>query len=431
MALPEENHAHDPLTFPEGFIWGSATASFQVEGNNINSDWWEWEKRKEPIEKHSGVACDQYNRYPEDIKLLKNLGHQAYRMSIEWSRIEPENGIFNQDAIDHYIDELKLLKESGITVMLTLHHFSNPMWFSKKGGWLSFRAVHYFERFVKKVAPLLAEYVDFWVTLNEYPGYVFDAYGRGKFPPNVSSRPKMIWAMWNMSQAHKKAYKVIHKFDKKAKVGVAHNITSYNALHKHSFRENIAVWLLDLMGNHALYWLTGIGTHDFLGINYYYNCYLDGRNSFVPRIFNIEETKKDVSDLGWEVRPEGIFDVLMDFSDYRKPMYITENGIASTNDDRRVRFLLSFLKEVYHAIAAGANIRGYFYWSLMDNYEWVEGFKPRFGLVAIDFDDDLKRIPRPSAYVYREIIQNNGIPHDLLKLLGHSIRVEEVVKIDK
>lgn len=428
MALPEENHAHDPLTFPDGFIWGSATASHQVEGNNINNDWWEWEKRTEPVERQSGIACDQYNRYPEDIDLLKDLGHQAYRMSIEWSRIEPEDGIFNQDAIDHYIEELKLLKEKGIIVMLTLHHFTNPLWFTKKGAWLHWNAANYFERYVKKVVPQIAEYVDFWITLNEYPGYVFDAYGRGKFPPNVRSKFKMVWAMWNMSDAHAKAYKVIHKFDKKAKVGVAHNITSYNALHKHSFRENIAVWMMDLLGNHALYWMTGIKTHDFLGVNYYYNRYLDGTKNFFPRIFDIETSRKDVSDMGWEVRPEGIFDVLMDFTDYHKPMYITENGIASTNDDRRVRFLLSFLKEVYHAIAAGADIRGYIYWSLMDNYEWVEGFKPRFGLVAIDFDDDLKRIPRPSAYVYKDIIENNGIRHDLLKLLGHGIQVEEVLK---
>lgn len=428
MALPEETHDHEPLKFPDGFLWGSATSSHQVEGNNINNDWWEWEKRTEPVERQSGIACDQYNRYPEDIQLLKDLGHQVYRMSIEWSRVEPENGIFNQDAIDHYIDELKLLKEKGIIVMLTLHHFSNPLWFTKKGAWLHWNAANYFERYVKKIVPQIAPYVDFWITLNEYPGYVFDAYGRGKFPPNIRSRPKMVWAMWNMSDAHVKAYKAIHKFDKKAKVGVAHNITSYNALHKHSFRENIAVWMMDLLGNHALYWMTGIKTHDFLGVNYYYNRYLDGTKSFFPQIFNIEASKKDVSDMGWEVRPEGIFDVLMDFTDYHKPMYITENGIASTNDDRRVRFLLSFLKEIYHAIAAGADIRGYVYWSLMDNYEWVEGFKPRFGLVAVDFDDGLKRIPRPSAYVYKDIIKNNGIRHDLLKLLGHGIQVEEVLK---
>lgn len=428
MSLPEETHSHGPLTFPDNFVWGSATSSHQIEGNNINNDWWEWEKRTQPADKQSGIADDHYNRYPEDIELLKSLGHQVYRMSVEWSRIEPEDGIFNQDAIDHYIDELKMLKENGLKVMMTLHHFTNPMWFTRKGAWLHWNAANYFERYVKKIVPIFGEYVDFWITLNEYPGYVFDAYGRGKFPPNVKNKFKMIWAMWNMSDAHCKSYKVIHKYDKKAQVGVAHNVTSYNALHKHSFRENVAVWVLDMFGNHALYWLTGIGTHDFLGLNYYYNRYLDGGKSFVPRVYDIETSKKDVSDMGWEVRPEGIFDVMMDFSDYRKPIYITENGIASTNDDRRVRFLLSFLKEVYHAIAAGADIRGYMYWSLLDNYEWVEGFTPRFGLVGVDFENKQKRIVRPSAYVYKDIIKNNGIRHDLLKLLGHSIRVEEVVK---
>ncbi|QQG43125.1 MAG: glycoside hydrolase family 1 protein [Candidatus Daviesbacteria bacterium] len=428
MDTPEPKHDHAQLEFPQGFLWGAATSSYQVEGNNMYSDWWQWEVNHQPFDLRSGQACDQYNRYAEDFALAKDLNHNAHRLSLEWARIEPEEDQFNQNEIDHYKQVLKSLKDQGFTVMLTLHHFTNPAWFAKKGGWESFGAPKRFERFVKKVVPELKDYVDLWITINEPGVLMFQGYLIGVWPPQKKSFPTGIRVYWNLARAHKKAYKAIHQLVPNAKVGIANNVSSFDAFHHHSLREEIGVWALDIINNHLFYQMTGIQTHDFLGLNYYFNQYLSfNTHSRFPSFVDIATTKKDTSDLGWEVYPEGIFDVLMDFSDYHKPIYITENGLASTNDDRRVRFLISYLKEIYHAIQTGADVRGYFHWSLIDNFEWADGFVPRFGLVEVDFATQ-KRTPRPSSKVYAEIIKHNGIEHKLLKLLGHGIDVEAELK---
>ncbi|MBI2021390.1 glycoside hydrolase family 1 protein [Candidatus Daviesbacteria bacterium] len=425
---PKEKHDHATLFFPKNFLWGAAASAHQVEGNNINNDWWEWEQRTQPEDKRSLEACDQYNRFASDFELIKKLGHNSHRLSLEWSRIEPTEGQFNQEAIDHYKKVLKALKERDLIVMLTLWHFTLPLWVAKTGGWANGKTVSYFERFLKKVVPEIKDYVDLWITLNEPGGYAVDAFYKGKFPPNVKSKSKLLKAYWNLAQAHKKSYQLIHEIIPSAKVGIAQNINSFDAFHHHSIRESIAEWILDILYNHSFYFLTGKKTHDFLGINYYFNNYIsfNGEHAKLPSLINVSETQKDLSDMGWEIYPEGIFDILMDFSDYHLPIYITENGLASTNDDRRCRFLIAYLKEVYHAIQSGADVRGYFHWSLIDNYEWVEGFEARFGLVEVDFKTQ-KRTVRPSAYVYKEIIKNNGIYHYLLRFLGHTVKADEVL----
>jgi beta-glucosidase len=425
--LPEPKHDHASLIFPEGFLWGAGTSSFQVEGNNFDSEWWYWEQVNVAVSMRSGLACNQYQLFDEDFKLAKELEHNSHRLSIEWSRIEPKNGEFNLVEIDHYKKVLKSLKDKGFTVMLTLWHFSNPEWFAEAGGWTSSSAPKYFARFVEKIAPELSEYVDFWVTINEPGVYTFMAYlggdDSGPFPPAHKSKMLAAKATWNMARGHKKVYKILKKYKKP--IGIAQNVQSFEADHEHSIREGLAVILSDLVVNHLFYFLTK-GYHDFLGLNYYFNYRYDIKHGFIPEMVNAEKEKRDVSDLGWEVYPEGIFDVLTDLSD-GIPIYITECGLASTNDDRRTRFLLNYLQEVYRAIAAGANIKGFFYWSLIDNFEWKRGFEPRFGLIEVDYTTQ-KRIVRPSALVYKEIIKRNAIPHDLLKLLGHGIAVEDVLK---
>src|SRR3989344_1228225 len=428
---PPPKHEHETLHFPPGFLWGAATSAHQVEGQNTNSDWWEWEKTHLPENKRSGKVVDQYHRFEQDFELVTKIGHNAHRLSIEWSRIEPEEGKFDEAAIEHYIQVLSSLKKKGMTERLTLHHFTNPLWLAKNGGWENLKTPFYFERFVKTVVPRLESYVDLWVTIKEPSVLVWCGYIEAKWPPQKKNKISAIKAMWNLSRAHKKAYRIIHQFVPNAAVGIAHNVSSFEAFHHHSILEDFMEWFMDISTNHLFYYLTGKNTHDFLGLNYYFNQYINfsGEGHF-PEIVDIETTKKDVSDLGWEIHPEGIFDVIMDFSDYHKPVYITENGLASTNDDRRVRFLLSYLKEIYHAIQSGVQVKGYFHWSLMDNYEWSDGFSPRFGLIEVDYKT-LQRTPLPSAYVYQEIIENNGIPHYLLKLLGHSVDVKDVLKKDQ
>lgn len=446
--IPPPRHDHETLHFPGDFLWGAATSAHQVEGNNTNSDWWYWEQTHLPENMRSGSATDQYHLFEQDFTLLQKLGHNAHRLSIEWSRIEPEEGRFSQEAIDHYLQVLRSLKNKEIKVMLTLHHFTSPVWFTNKGGWESFAAPDRFEHFVQKIVPILAPYVDLWVTINEPGVLVWGGYIAAKWPPQHKDWLKATKATWNLSQAHKKSYRAIHKLLPSAQVGIAHNVTSFNPFHRHSIREEAATWFLDLMVNHFFYKLTGKSTHDFLGLNYYFHQYIsfNGEARF-PKIVDIATTKKDTSDLGWEINPSGIFDMIMDFSDYHLPIYITENGLASTNDDRRVRFLISYLQEIYHAIASGAQVKGYFHWSLLDNFEWSDGFNPRFGLVEVNYEKlyqemaerkshDIKeykttsRKARPSALVYKEIISQGGIPHRLLKLLGHSLDVQEELKKD-
>lgn len=423
--IPKEKHDHGPLRFPKGFLWGAATSAHQVEGNNIYSDWWDWEKKHQPPHLQSGAACDQYNRYQEDFDLIKSLNHNAHRLSIEWARIEPKEGEFDHHEIEHYVKLLKYLKSLNIKVMLTLWHFTLPKWVADLGGWENGKTVQFFERFVKRIIPEISEFVDMWITLNEPGVYVYEAYIKKEWPVKNRGILGQIKTSLNLAAAHKKIYKYLHALDPQKPVGMAQNVQSFEPYHKHSLIEQATVILSDLITNHLFYFLTK-GTHDFLGINYYFHIRFAGGKGILPEVADTTDQSRDISDLGWEIYPEGLFDVLADLSDHI-PIYITECGIASTNDDRRNRFLITYLHEVYRAIQAGINVQGFFYWSLIDNFEWHRGFDPRFGLVEVDYATQQRRI-RPSALVYTDIIQHNGIPHSLLRFIGHTVNAEEVLE---
>lgn len=441
---PEPKHIHSPLKFPDGFLWGAATSAHQVEGNNNNNDWWEFEQTL-PENMRSGTTGDQYHLFKTDLALAKQFNHNAHRLSIEWSRIEPEKGQFNEVEIEHYREVLSEIKNQGMKIMLTLHHFTNPLWISHKGGWANPQTSGYFASYTEKVVSELGQYVDFWVTINEPSLVAGQSYLRGIFPPQKKSWLQTFWVIKNLSDAHKKAYKIIHAKRPHAQVGIANNTVSFRTLQAHSLMQHLLIYVYDFFANHLFYFLSNIKTHDFLGINYYFHERIgsvDGDR--FPRFLNAEITQKEVSDLGWEIHPEGIFDILEDLSDYKKPIYISENGLASTNDDRRCRFLISYLKEIYHATLTGVDVRGYFHWSLIDNFEWEHGFDPRFGLIEVDYDlldqeiakrepgqntfETKSRKPRQSAYVYADIIRHNGISHDLLRFIGHTIDAKEVLR---
>lgn len=413
---PDEKHDHAPLNFPEGFLWGTATSAYQVEGGNIYSDWEDFQS--------SGKAADQYNLYQQDFDLAKSLNHNSHRLSVEWSRIEPSEGEFNQAEIEHYVQELKYLKSLNMTVMLTLWHVTLPKWVADKGGWENSKTPKYFERFVKRIVPEISDYVDLWITLNEPGVYIYETYIAREWPHAKKNLLGQIKTFFNLTAAHKMAYKFLHScFPAGKPVGIANNIMSFEAYHKHSLTEQLAVSLNDFFINHLFYFFSK-GCHDFLGINYYFHARLRNRG-LIPEKVDLMQTH-DVSDLGWEIYPEGLFDVLTDLSD-DIPIYITECGIASTNDDRRNRFLITYLQEVARAIKAGVNVRGFFYWSLIDNFEWHLGFDPRFGLIKVDYKTQ-QRIPRPSAKVYADIIKHNSIPHSFLRFIGHTIRAEDVLE---
>lgn len=420
----KEQHGHQTLKFPQGFLWGAATSAHQVEGANTYNDWWKWEQDRPP-HLRSGVACDQYNRYEEDFELAKSLNHNAHRLSIEWSRIEPNDGEFNLEAIEHYKSVLKTLKECGMSVMLTLWHFTLPKWLADKGGWENGKSVGYFDRFVRRIVPEIADYVDLWITLNEPGVYIYETYIERVWPHSKKSLIGQIKTYLNLASAHRKVYKFLHSTNPAGKlVGMAQNVMSFEPYHKHSIMEQMAVVLNDIFTNHLFYFLTQ-GTHDFLGINYYFHARLRHKG-LMPQKVDFSPQTHEVSDLGWEIYPEGLFDVLSDLSD-DLPIYITECGIASTNDDRRNRFLVAYLQEVARAVRSGVNVKGFFYWSLVDNFEWHLGFTPRFGLIEVDYETQKRHI-RPSALTFAEIIAANGIPHTLMRFLGHTVTAEEVLE---
>ncbi len=418
---------HRTLYFPRHFLWGAATSAYQVEGKNTNSDWSEWEKNFS-TRSHSGNACNHYELYEKDFDYAKDLHQNAHRFSIEWSRVEPKEGEWDKNAVEHYRNVILALHKRRIQPVITLHHFTNPGWFQKKGGWTRRRSVFYFLRFVRFVIGELGDIAHFWITVNEPMVYCTMSYLSGVWPPGKKSYFLSYRAYHNLARAHRGAYRIIHSLYKKKdwhppKVGAAINSVSLHTYQKHSFLSWLFMRVSDWIWNHSFYFLTG-ETHDFIGINYYFHYRLKEPHFRTIKFFlEARNEKREMSSVGWEVYPQGIFDVLLDFRRYKIPIYITENGIATTNESKRSRYIVSYLKEVYHAIQAGVDVRGYFYWSLMDNFEWEKGFAPRFGLLDVNYKT-YQRTYRQAALVYSEICKTNSIPHHLLAYIGHSVERE-------
>lgn len=431
----ENGHSdhYKPRAFPTGFLWGTATSSYQVEGGNTRADWFAWEQTGGKIadKTTSGRGVDHWNLWKQDFDLLqKSLHNNAHRLSVEWSRLEIEPDVWDEEAFAHYRAMLQDLKTRGVTVMLTLHHFTNPQWLAARGGWETGYAVRRFAMFVEKITEALGEYVDLWVTINEPMVYVLEGYLVAEWPPQKKSRLSAVRVLWNMARAHRRAYRAIHAWGKrrgrKPMVGIANNVSSFHSYYKHRFLDQISVALIDRFTNHLFYTLTRMKTHDFLGLNYYFHLRLKSvRHLLRGFIFGTAPEDQSVefekSDIGWELFPHGIFDVCVDLRDYKKPIYITENGLATDNDDKRLRSLIGYLVQLQHAIEAGADVRGYFHWSLLDNFEWAKGYAPKFGLVDVD-RRTMKRTPRASAEIYGLIAKDNAIEHDFLRFLGHGTR---------
>jgi len=385
------------LKFPSGFLWGSAVAAYQVEGGIENCDW----SRDYP----AGRACDYYNRYEQYFDMAKGLNQNIHRFSLEWSRIEPEEGKFNREAIEHYRIMLLVLKARGIKSMVTIWHWTNPVWFAKKGGWESSKSVELYEKFIKFIIPELDDLVDFWITLNEPDLYLDLAYGKGKFPPYKKSVLSECKAFINFIRAHKKAYKTLHNSCGNSKVGIVFNYVYTNSKNANSFVENAAVKLRQYIDDWLPLYLIG-GYADYLGINYYFHDAIEFTPYSFP-FFRINNDNKKVSDIGWEIYPEGIYHVLKNVGKrFKVPLYITENGIADKKDANRKKFIRDHLYWTHKAISEGVDVKGYLHWSLLDNFEWIYGFTPKFGLIKLDFNTFDAKI-RPSAYEYAKICKNN------------------------
>lgn len=421
--------AINDFKFPDGFLWGSAVAGHQVEGNNIYSNYWHNEQeilKVNPNFEVSGEACNHYNMYKEDTLLLKELGHQAFRFSIEWSRIEPEEGSFKEKEVKHYIDELSYLKENGIKTFVTLVHFTVPLWFEKKGGFKSLENLKYFERYLNYILPKISPYVDFWNVINEF---------------NLGSSQAKLDFKFNSVFYHARGYHLIKQFSNKP-VSSAHALVQYYGKRQNDVFDLTMQKYQDIINHEFFFHAVRTGelvlphkdgvfnrelkdTADFWSINLYTRDMVDSRKAnLAGDRYSFTETRmlpmKFYLD---EFYPECMYHNLTRLMD--KPVYITENGCSCYDDDFRIVYLAEYFAAMNEAIKAGVDLRGYLYWSLLDNYEW-DSYIPKFGIVDVNREDGFKRIPKPSAYFYRDIIKNNGFSQEIL-----SKYLREMPRIDK
>ena len=415
--MPEQK----TLKFPDGFFWGAANSAHQVEGGNVN-DWTEWEKANaerlareakdkweswqqekfpemfDPQNYISGRACDHYNRFEEDFDLARSLGHNAHRFSIEWSRIEPEKGKFSNEAIEHYRRVLLALRERGLEPFVTMWHWTNPLWIRDLGGVEDKNFPCHFAYYAKYLVEQLGSLVRFWFTLNEPTSVIVNSYQKGNWPPQKKSFFAVQAVYKRLAEAHNLAYDKIHKIDPAASVGIANILNYFKPQNINSGLDKIARNFASHYSNERFLNLTK-NKHDFLTAQYYFYNII----KFPSRINNKAEIN---SDLGWGIRPEGLYYILKDLKKYNLPIYVTENGLADAQDSRRKEFIRGHLKWIHKAMEEGVDVRGYFYWSLLDNFEWDKGFWPRFGLVEVDYQT-LERTVRPSALEYAKICREN------------------------
>lgn len=401
--------------------WGASTSAHQAEGKTHNQ-WTVWElahaaelakeaelkyahwlpswpdikaEASRPENYVSGVAVDHYERYKEDFDLAKELNLNALRISIEWSRVEPEEGKWDEVEVEHYRAVLRALKKRGIKPFVGLWHWTIPVWFEQKGGFSKRRNLVYFERFAQKMAVELKEHLSYVITINEANIYAGLSFRTGEWPPQERSIIKTTAVYINLISAHKRVYKLLKGINPQLKIGLAHHFTHFH-LGDNTLPSKVSRWLQDTFWNR---WVIDRSReyHDFIGINYYQSDRLVwGRK---------QNLNVKINDMGWEMRPADLEHVLLDaHRRWGKPLVVTENGVADAKDQYRKWWLEQTLPAIARAVKQGADVEGYLHWALMDNFEWSSGFWPRFGLIEVDRETLARKI-RPSAKLLANFIR--------------------------
>ncbi len=396
------------LVFPEGFLWGAATSSYQIEGGETKTDWDSFAAAGRLLEPR-GDACDSWNRWAEDLDLAAELGLNTYRISLEWARIEPEPGCFDDDALAHYLDVVRGIRERGMRSMVVLWHFTNPAWLGVSGRvWHSDAAASAFERYARHVAGPLAPHVDWWATLNEANTYSSHGWLEGDWPPgHRHDWPGGFRVYEYLSRAHNRAYAAIkHEAGESARVGLTHVMPwTHRAAVRGGFSAGMQAYWRWLGVHHFLDKCRG--AMDWLGVQYYYDS-----PTRMLRLVDRDGSTPPRTDMGWRIAPEGLYHVVREASErYRVPIIVTENGLADAADTQRARFIVDHLRWLGRAIDDGAEVLGYLHWSMLDNYEWAFGYGPRFGLTEVDYATQ-RRTLRPSARLYGEIARTNRVAAD-------------------
>ncbi len=405
------------------FLWGVATSAFQLEGSP-HADWSSWDT----ILSERPAVTNHYELYREDLALLQDLGVNAYRFSLEWSRIQPREDRWDEEALGHYREITEILGRYGIEPMLTLHHFTHPLWFIKRFPWHEDASVDRFLAYVRRVVSAM-DGVRYWITFNEPYVLVLAGYFEGCTPPAIRSPQLGVRALANILRAHAGAYDIIHDACPNARVSVAHNMAALAPWKKWNPLDKLLSRVAKYFYNHSLLdaFLTGSlrikfpfreemnipvpirGKLDFFGINYYTRIHM----RFNPlRNMGVEMRHLDIdghglTDLGWEIHPRGLEKVLRYAARLGVPMIITENGIATKDSQKKIRYMKEHVEAIERCRRQGMDIRGYFYWSLIDNYEWLQGLDARFGLYRVDFGT-LRRIPTNAAAYYSFLIRHRS-----------------------
>ena len=408
------------LTFPPDFVFGVATAAYQVEGH-IENDWSAWE-RSQGLKHAAGVAVDHWNRYQDDYQLAREVGAGAFRISLEWARIEPERGRYDQKALDDYRTRLLAMRASGLRPVVTLHHFTHPSWFHAQTPWHTPESVTAFRAYARVCSEVLRGLDALVLTFNEPVVLMLGGYVKGLIPPGLVEPSLALPALANMARAHVAAREELHAAIGPVPVGTSQNMLAFTADRRWHPLDHALVRLADVAYNHAFLEALCTGTLtvrmpglftarseiaggrnslDFIGVNYYTRA----RLRFVARrpffeFYYRDPFRRGLTDIGWEQYPEGFGQLLHEVRRYGLPIWVTENGIDDRRGDRRSTFLHAHWRELLGALTTGADVRGYLYWSLLDNFEWLEGWGPRFGLYRVDFAT-LERTRTPACDYFR------------------------------
>jgi len=374
------------ITFPDGFLWGTATAAHQTEGGNWNNDWWAWEHNPDsPCVEVSGDACDHFWRYPSDIKMLADLGFGAYRFSLEWSRIEPEAGEFSRNALDHYKRMVESCREHDLVPVVTYHHFTSPRWVAAEGGWERPETAEHFARFVERCVAHFGDVVGIHCTLNEPNVVAVLGYYLGMFPPGKSDEDLTIQATDVLNRGHRLAYEAIKAGPGNAPAGMTLSMHEFETQPGGEAQTERARLRMEDV------WLDAAKGDDYFGVQTY------SRMRFGPDGILGPADGVPVLQMGYEYWPQALETTIRRAAEVTgSPVYVTENGIGTADDTQRVQYVTEALQAVGRCLDDGIDVRGYFYWSLMDNFEWALGYRPTFGLVGVDRATQV-RTPKPSA----------------------------------
>ena len=408
-----------PLKFPENFLWGTATAPTQVEGH-IHNEWTDFVAQDGST---CRIACDNYHRYAEDIEWMSKLGVNSYRFGIEWSRLQAAPfAPLNQNELARYVDQLDRLLAAGITPMVVLHHFSNPQWINAAGGWTNPQTIEVFVDYVSKLVAALKDRVYLWNTFNEPDTYACLAYVLGGFPPQHKWKlGQFRRVIAHMARAHEQASRIIQQAGRKGRkpeVGIAKNWTFFHAYKRFSPWDRLTAFTCHYTFNKfVLDAFLGGGRRrasTFIGLNYYGRVRFHHFSAMIPASGTPVTRLKDfgfVCDDMVERYPKGLGKILPYLQrKFQLPIYITEHGAASADENFRERDLLNYLAVLQGAIASGVDVRGFYYWSLLDNFEWQFGYSKKFGLIGVDFNDpQLPRTLKPLGEIYRQVCLGNSI----------------------